>query len=871
MNIYALNIGVTYTDTNHYKNRLIPLPSCTNDARYMHGFAEVFNYDQSTLLLNEQATVANVKHEIIQYSKLAVKNDLVIIFYSGHGSRVLDMNGDEARGEDQTWCLYDRMIIDDEFRHLWKKFSVGVNVLVIMDSCHSGTAFKAMYDATLDEYSLDYSRMVKSVKSDTANTIFEDHKALYEPIMKEPLVPDKDIKCFVSGLSACQDREEALAGTYISFFTRLLITTLGSKSNDIKNYQDLVKLVAGQSKALENITPNFEHLGDPTQFFETSKPFLKSGQEYPETIGALYSDLVFGNNSAINKGLMDNGLLVDILDTSDEDFLAIRDDNPLVKLSKSDSTFHVSDPKLTKSIAHPWDKAYELYEELKSKGISSYIEPDLIPIDEDLSKGSRAGTEDNNYLKTWPKPPAGSQDEFTWHLDDRHSQLASARDHLIKTLSEEALNIKIAHIDTGYDPTHPAVPEKVEKGISFVKGEVGQPAYDRPTPRWIEQENHGMATIGLLAGPEVPKAYAYGNGSTKLGAIPFATIYPIRISDTVALTAILGNTMPFVHAIERAITEGCEVVTMSMAGLPTRAWAKIINKAYEAGITIVTAAGNSWVKGIAKMAPKKVLYPARFDRVIAAAGVCYNNYPYVAKANPQFGVSKTAGGEYMQGNFNPKSAMRTAIAAYTPNVPWATFSDKEKKKPVILKNGGGTSSATPQVAAAAALWITKNKQELIDKGYYGTWKQVEAVRYALFESAKKKNIVGWETYYGNGILQAKDALDIPVPDLSKLEKARKARVSFGILKFLKLVVFRKSTDASQTDFDELKGEMVFQEIVQVMEQDPDLIELYGDIDLIDMAEHDALSAEQFREICIQVAQSPYASGFFKQTIQVNYE
>ena len=47
--------------------------------------------------------------------------------------------------------------------------------------------------------------------------------------------------------------------------------------------------------------------------------------------------------------------------------------------------------------------------------------------------------------------------------------------------------------------------------------------------------------------------------------------------------------------------------------------------------------------------------------------------------------------------------MDTALAAYTPNMPWA-----EINCPTIVDmDGAGTSAATPQVAAAAALWLQK--------------------------------------------------------------------------------------------------------------------------------------------------------------------
>jgi hypothetical protein len=57
----------------------------------------------------------------------------------------------------------------------------------------------------------------------------------------------------------------------------------------------------------------------------------------------------------------------------------------------------------------------------------------------------------------------------------------------------------------------------------------------------------------------------------------------------------------------------------------------------------------------------------------------------------------------MAGNYGPNSKMDTALAAYTPNMPWA-----EINCPTIVDmDGAGTSAATPQIAAAAALWLQK--------------------------------------------------------------------------------------------------------------------------------------------------------------------
>src|SRR5262249_6044193 len=110
----------------------------------------------------------------------------------------------------------------------------------------------------------------------------------------------------------------------------------------------------------------------------------------------------------------------------------------------------------------------------------------------------------------------------------------------------------------------------------------------------------------------------------------------------------------------------------------------------------------------------------------------------------------------LQGNSGPVSSMTAALSTYTPNIPWAVFGCGS----TVRLNGEGTSAATPQIAAAAALWLEKYKSVLSRD-----WHRVEAVRHALFKSAKKQGV---DARLGLGILQAHDALGIsPVFNLPK--------------------------------------------------------------------------------------------------------
>jgi hypothetical protein len=300
-----------------------------------------------------------------------------------------------------------------------------------------------------------------------------------------------------------------------------------------------------------------------------------------------------------------------------------------------------------------------------------------------------------------------------------------------------------------------------------------------------------VGTLGILAG-------ATFDGSP-LGGAAFLDVIPVRVANSVVLfrNSSIAKAFDYVHSLANNPNSQAHVITMSMGGLASKAWADAVNALYELGVFIVTAAGNNF----GNFPTRSIVYPARFQRVIAACGVMADGRPY---ADLPLRI--------MAGNYGPESKMRTALSAYTPNTPWARMGCDR----LVDHDGRGTSSATPQIAAAAALWIQKFKSKV--DGYSQGWMRVEAVRKALFDSADSHSSKPDERL-GQGIIRAKKALAQEPAKESALKKEEKDSVSFPFLRVITGLGIA-ATDARQ--------QMLELEALQLTQQSKELEELLPD-------------------------------------------
>ena len=139
----SIHIGLNHVDPDCYNGWDGQLAGCLNDARDMCDMASRLGY-RSTLITDEDATAQRVISEIGSAAQQLGAQDILFLTYSGHGGQVPDVNGDEEEGQDETWVLFDRQLVDDELAALWSHFTAGARIVVLSDSCHSGTVLRML-------------------------------------------------------------------------------------------------------------------------------------------------------------------------------------------------------------------------------------------------------------------------------------------------------------------------------------------------------------------------------------------------------------------------------------------------------------------------------------------------------------------------------------------------------------------------------------------------------------------------------------------------------------------------------------------------------------------------------------------------------
>lgn len=123
---------------NNYPGIFNDLKGCVNDAKDWSALLQELGFNVS-LMLDSQATRTNVKAALQGLVDATHAGDIAVFTYSGHGTQVVDTNSDEGDRYDEAICLYDGNVIDDELRVILQAIHPQGTLVVISDSCFSGS------------------------------------------------------------------------------------------------------------------------------------------------------------------------------------------------------------------------------------------------------------------------------------------------------------------------------------------------------------------------------------------------------------------------------------------------------------------------------------------------------------------------------------------------------------------------------------------------------------------------------------------------------------------------------------------------------------------------------------------------------------
>jgi hypothetical protein len=223
-------------------------------------------FDPHDVLLGPDATYARVTTKIRSAAAQLEKGDFFFFSFAGHGFQKADAitDRDETDRLDETILLFDVELFDDVLRKdLWPRFKAGVRVLMVADSCHSGSVFlnppgltnsNVRPIATLEaDKSTDLGELPvltpdKLVARTISNTTGRRHRAEYKEFYQSALVPlvNPPIKANVLLLAACEDFDRTGDDLPNGVYTAALLDVL---KTDPKDYDDLVNQIQEQLTA----------------------------------------------------------------------------------------------------------------------------------------------------------------------------------------------------------------------------------------------------------------------------------------------------------------------------------------------------------------------------------------------------------------------------------------------------------------------------------------------------------------------------------------------------------------------------------------------------------------------------------------------
>ena len=172
----ALLVGINYIDVVH-NNKKVELKGCINDIKNMTEKLNGTNKFSIVPLTDEtpiKPTRENIITELTKLLRNANPGDLLYFHYSGHGSNIPDLSGDELNGADDIMFALDmKTISDDELKKIINEnLKKDVTLVTFFDCCSSGTILDLKYQY-LDSFSSEKDSLtINPLGEETEGRVF---------------------------------------------------------------------------------------------------------------------------------------------------------------------------------------------------------------------------------------------------------------------------------------------------------------------------------------------------------------------------------------------------------------------------------------------------------------------------------------------------------------------------------------------------------------------------------------------------------------------------------------------------------------------------------------------------------------------------
>ena len=281
----SIHLGLNRVDPSRYAGWDGVLKACEADAVDMKNIAEREGF-RSKVLLTSDATRSAVWAELADSASVLHAGDILLLTYSGHGGQLPDRDGDEPDSMDETWCLYDGQVLDDEINELLGRFEKGVRLLVVSDSCHSGSVARASLVTQFSQarvaiagrfrelVSSEDSVVFRSMPADVARSVYQANKDFYDGILSSPSLSGAKDRVKASGilLSGCQDNQLSQDGVFNGAFTSHL-KAVWRDGAFVGDYEAFHRMIVHSMNRTPEQTPQLSFVGDISASFLRQRPF----------------------------------------------------------------------------------------------------------------------------------------------------------------------------------------------------------------------------------------------------------------------------------------------------------------------------------------------------------------------------------------------------------------------------------------------------------------------------------------------------------------------------------------------------------------------------------------------------------------------